>query len=89
MAQYDPDHQQVWQVTSRSYAQNNFVPQTMMANGYDNNHVKKHVEQSDTFANDSNDKSMQHVARFRAKYASRRGMERMGNMRFVSRNDER
>jgi len=89
MAQYDPDYQQAFQATSRSYAQQNFVPQTMMSNGYNNNHVKNNVQNSDVFANDSNDKNMRHVGRFKANYADRGTMERMGNQRFVSRYDER
>lgn len=88
MAQYDPDYQQALQVTSRGFAQQHFVPQTTMSNGYNNNHVKNNVQLSDMFANDSNDKNMRHVGRFKATYADNGRMNRAGTMRFVSRSDE-
>lgn len=89
MSYYDPDHQQAFHYTSRGHAQQNFVPQTTMSNGYNNNHVKHNTHQSDTFANDSNDAAMRHVGRFKKHYASGRTQERMAHSRFISRNDER
>lgn len=89
MANYDPDYQQVFQYTSRGYAQQHHVPQTTMSNGYNNNHVKNNTYNSDNFASDDNDAVMRHVGRFSRTYAGTDKRERMGNMRFVSRADER
>jgi hypothetical protein len=88
MAHQDPDYQQTFQATARAHAQRNYVPQTVLVNGYNNNHVKNNTHTSDTFANDSNDKAMRHVPRFRAQYPSQKTLENMGNMRFISRGDE-
>jgi hypothetical protein len=89
MSRYDPDDMQTKHYTRRGAGQKHTVPQTTMSEGYDNNHVKYNSYMSDSFANDSNDAAMRHNGRFTKTYPSAGKMNKAGNMRFVSRKDER
>ena len=85
----DPDDLQTRHYTARGAGQKYQVPQTMLTEGYDNNHAKFNARTSAPFSNDSNDKAMRHTERFTRTYASAGSMNRSGRLRFVSNNDER
>jgi hypothetical protein len=74
---------------NRGYGQQNYVPQTMMHQGYNNNHVKNNARTSDGFTNSYDYGDSAHAQRFTKTYASRDTMNRAGNLRFISKTDER
>jgi hypothetical protein len=61
----------------------------MLNEGYNNNHVKNNAQMSDGFTNSYDFGGSAHSTRFAKKYADRGTMNRAGNLRFISKGDER